>query len=64
VIDEAGNVKEQMPQNPDDEVDIFTAWVLVLREDDMLGYDAVYNNMSYNGIQSESVISCSVEASS
>lgn len=48
VIDEAGNVKEQMPQNPDDEVDIFTAWVLVLREDDMLGYDAIYNNMSYD----------------
>ncbi len=48
VVDEAGNVKQKAPQNANDEESIFTAWVLVLREDDMLGRDAVYNNMSYD----------------
>ena len=48
VVDEAGNVKEKAPQDQKDEESIFTAWVLVLREDDMLGRDAVYNNMSYD----------------
>lgn len=48
VVDEAGNVKQKTPQSQSDEESIFTAWVLVLREDDMLGRDAVYNNMSYD----------------
>lgn len=48
VVDEAGNVKQKVPQDQKDEESIFTAWVLVLREEDMLGRDAVYNNMSYD----------------
>lgn len=48
VVDEAGNVKQKVPQDLNDEESIFTAWILVLREEDMLGRDAVYNNMSYD----------------
>ena len=60
IVDEAGNVKQKAPQNANDEESIFTAWMLVLREDDMLGRDAVYNNMSYDvekGITVEELIS-------
>lgn len=59
IVDEAGGVKQKAPQNANDEESIFTAWLLVLREDDMLGRDAVYNNMSYDvekGITVEQVI--------
>lgn len=48
IVDEAGNVKQKAPQDQTDEESVFTAWVMVLREDDMLGHDAVYNNMSYD----------------
>ena len=48
VRDADGIDKREVNGNVNNEVDAFTSWIKVLREDDYLGYDAIYDNMTYD----------------